>query len=227
MNRIIPLLLVFSFVISCNKDEFQLKITYPSTYYRSEVSKTGEFRLFSSQGEIKSTQIIQRFKDMDEPQFGYSEESIRNNHYFMDTIYFKDTKNVLLYHQYQLHSCTYSTQGERLILLSTDTVVSGSVGEVVTKTLEYQMGQVKPEVYSEYIQSSTRGFYIFGFTGREKFVLKETGGQLTAPLLLYSIHSAQSTRLGFMNNELQNDFYKWLAGSDTVAIQGYQVLLEK
>ena len=87
------------------------------------------------------------------------------------------------------------------------------------------MVSIKPQVDSEFIYTSTGGYH-FGYNGQRKFVVKESRGQLVAPLILYTLHAGKFEN-GFVNNELQPDFYSNLAASDTVALMEFVIFFEK
>ncbi len=111
-----------------------------------------------------------------------------------------------------------------LILTSADTITKCcTFGEVFTRSLPYNIGQIKPVVYSEFIQSSVRGYYNFGFIGREKFVVEQSGNELTAPIINFTLHSGNSS-FDFVNNILQPYFYKNLSVGDTLTLKEYQIL---
>jgi len=112
-------------------------------------------------------------------------------------------------------------------LTRADTSARLIYNEQFTHSITYNIRQVKPEVYSEYLVSSTRGDYIFGYTGKEKYVLQESNGQLVAPEILFMQHHLLVYYNGRANNILQNDFYKNIPTGDTVSIQGYLLLYEK
>jgi hypothetical protein len=88
------------------------------------------------------------------------------------------------------------------------------------------MASVKPQVHSEFIYTSTGGNYHFGYNGQRKFVVKESQGQLVAPLILYTLHSGKFDS-GFVNGELQPGFYSNLAAGDTIALMEFMIYFEK
>jgi len=115
----------------------------------------------------------------------------------------------------------------RLILTRTDTSIGYSYGDEFTRSPAYYIGQFKPEVYSEFLVSSTRGDYQFGYITREKFILKKTVGQLVAPFILFTLHRNQLQYWGYVNNILQDDFYKKISAADTLTLKEYLILYKK
>ncbi|HEX6893494.1 MAG TPA: hypothetical protein VF141_22435 [Chryseolinea sp.] len=145
----------------------------------------------------------------------------------MDSVKFVDRQHAMLDHENNNTNCLLAIESDLLILTETDASRKCCfAGEVFTRSLPYQLVRLKPEVHTEFIQSSSGGNYSFGFTGRRKYVLKESYGKLIAPLILYTRHS-EKFESGFVNNVLQRDFYSNLDPGDTLSVMEFQIHFEK
>lgn len=220
------LLFLLALDFSCKKDDLQ--IAYPSAYHKSGLKVTGDLRVFSSNGEIKNPSIISRFAGKDTAYYSAVANYIINERGVMDSIKFSDAQHGIMNDRYQPLKCLISRQDDTFVLSRTDTTRGYSSGDEFTHSMMYYIGNIKPEVYTEYLISSVRGLYVFGYTAREKFVLKESHGQLVAPLIQFIQHRNDvQLNIGYVNNILLNDFYKMISTDDTVTIMEYQILYEK
>jgi hypothetical protein len=223
------LLIMAVFVLSCEEDDNPIA---PSTkYHKKSIEPAGILRLFARSGEITSKNILSRYNKYDTIYFNRDVKNYRGQG-FIDSISFLKNSVVVLNHN---HSNTnYSMRSQGSILVLTEDKVNDqccTFGEVLTRSLSYFIGQIKPDVYSEYISSSVRGAYYFGFTGKRKFVLQLKNKQLTAPFILFTkryfdgINYYESR--GFAQNLLQPDFFKELSVGDTVSLVEYQTKFEQ
>jgi hypothetical protein len=221
------LLIAGALIFSCKEDEVEL-VEYPSVYHKSGVETAGTLRVFSSAGEINSASVISRFSQYDTANYNYGNRIIRDYPGFMDTLKFVDSKTAILNHHYADIDCSLQSQSDLLILSETRiTKQCCSFGEVLTRTLGYYMGKVKPEVQSEYLVSSLRGYYYFGYESRNKYVLTQSHGKLVAPMIQFSVHSASVYDAGSVNNIFESDGYKHLAEGDTLTIMQSNIVFEK
>lgn len=225
-NQMYLLLLVVVLVFSSCENKEVSTLTYPSVYHKAGVEASGRLRVFCSSGEIKRSAIVDRYSNYDTSYFNKYAVFLINDLKIADTVNFLDSSHARLHHQdkktdYQL------TIRDNLLLL-TDTQATRqccSNGEVYTRSLAYYLSRTKPEVRSEFVNTSANG-YSFGFTGRQQYLLKESDGKLAAPLILYTAHAGKFDN-GFVNNELQPDFYSNLAAGDTVSLREFMVYYEK
>ena len=227
IDKFLFLFFLIILIFSCKKDEPFKQLTYPSVYYKSGIKIAGDLRVFSTSGEIKDPSITSRFLATDSLSYSYGADQIGNNPGTMDSIKFSDAQHAIVKEGYSQYNCAVDQENKELILTRADTSARLIYNEQFTHSITYNIRQVKPEVYSEYLVSSTRGDYIFGYTGKEKYVLQESNGQLVAPEILFMQHHLLVYYNGRANNILQNDFYKNIPTGDTVSIQGYLLLYEK
>ena len=227
IDKILFLSFLIILIFSCKKDEPFKQLTYPSVYYKSGIKIAGDLMVFSTAGEIKDPSIINRFLASDSFIYSSSADQIGNHPGVMDSIKLSDAQHAIVKESYSQYNCIVDQEKKELILTRADTSDGSSYPEQFTYSIMYNIGQVKPEVYSEYLISSTRGNYLFGYTGKEKYVLQESNGQLVAPEIIFIQHHLPGYYNGRANNIFQNDFYKSIPTGDTVSIQGYFLLYEK
>jgi hypothetical protein len=223
-NRIIFALLILAF--SCNKDDVS-PINYPSSYTKSGFEFTGGVRVFSTTGEIKSASIVKRLTKLDTPLFNIFAHYLRHER-VLDKLDFVDSKNNVVDSEYRERNCSFETAGDLVILTEIDTTRACCYyQEVFSRSWRYKIGRIKALIYSEFIVSSTRGDYLFGFNGSIKHVFMKNGGDVVAPVIMYYRHSPAQVESGYTNNVLQPAFYKNLASGDTIAIIESRVLYER
>lgn len=226
-NRFFLLLLIVVVSLSCEDDEEGSSLTYPSTYHKSGIELVGKLRVFALTGEITQNSIVSRYNQYDTSYFNNYAAYVGNNKGVMDTVYFLDGQRAVLNHEYK--DLDYLVTRETNSYILTEKVAAGkccTYGEVMTRSLLYKMSSVKPDILSEYINSSVGGNYYFAYTGRQKFIFKESNRRLVAPLIFYNLHS-MNFESGFVNNFIEPEFYATLAAGDTVALMEYQILYEK
>lgn len=221
----ISFVFVVVLVFSCEKEEVS-SITYPSAYHKSGLKAVGNLRVFTSAGEIKRKSIVNRFSQYDTSYLYHYARSLGNDPKVMESVNLLDNQHAILDHEGKDLNCILATESNLFIL--TETIASRTCcfsGDVYTRSLPYHLVMMKPEVQHEFIQSSKGGNYTFGFTGRRKYVLKESHGKLVAPLILYTLHSGKFEN-GFVNSVLHDNFYSSLAAGDTLSLMEFQVFFE-
>ncbi|MEP7373013.1 MAG: hypothetical protein ABI675_06445 [Chitinophagaceae bacterium] len=225
-NKILFLLLAELIFFSCKKND-TTQIAYPSVYHKSTIKTGGTPRLFCLNGEIRNPVIISRFNLLDSANFDLYANRLLDNHYRMDSIYLRDPQHATIKDYDIPKNCLVTRKRNVFELTGLDTITGYSSADEFTRTLSYYIGQIKPEVYAEYLISSTRGVYLFEYRGREKFVLDRSGGQLAAPFIIFIKHSQQQQSTEYVNNILQEDFYKNIAAGDTILLKKYLLLYEQ
>lgn len=202
--------------------------TYPIIYRKSAILQAGRLRVFTHQGEIKDQYVINRFIFRDTSTYNFW-ASVLINQPYLDTIRFISESRAVVTFNYATIQCSARNTISTIVLTQYDTTWGFTEGNEITHQVSYLIVKEKPEIYSEYLHSSTRGLYLFGFTAREKFVLKYHGAQISAPIIMFMwYHSnANSFRGNYVNNSLENDFYRSLEEKDTVSLLEYQLLFEK
>lgn len=221
------LLVCFLYLFSCRKEDTVIQVSYPSVYTKSELRITSAFRVFSSQGEINTPSIISRFSESDTSFLSYIANSLLTRQGWIDTIQFSAPPQAKVTYHYYAINCLVSPESGKIILSRTDTSNGFTGGEVLRKTLAFNMGLIKPEVYSEYIYSSTGGNYLFGYTAKEKFVFTEYEKQLSAPVILFKLRKDGVSQYDYTNNILPTNFYKTLQTGDTLSIWECSILYQK
>jgi hypothetical protein len=225
MKGVSTIIILIILLVSCEKDDIQP--SYPSVYFKSGVQAIGNTRLFSKQGEILDPLIIKRFYEKDSSWLDGVARGLEKD-LTMDTVRFLDRQRAVVVDGNFPYNCSVQTDIDRLILARSDTSFGFWTGDLYTRSLHYHAGQVKPEILYEYLESSVRGNYQFGYAFRPIFVLKETSGQFVAPIQLFSHYrGTYNFSLGFQNNDLQIDFTNWFENQDTVVLKQYQITYKK
>jgi hypothetical protein len=219
---------LITIIYSCQKDSLS-GTPYHSTYYKSGIITTATVRLFTSKGEITDRLLVDRFNGVDSSIFNYWADYIANEQGFMDSIIFTDDQNAFVVEYYNRVSCNVIYQKGSFILTQSGISTAYSYEDIFTNTISYFIGQIKPDVLTEYLVSSTRGNYQFGYTAGFKYVLERKGEKIFAPLIQFLTHHdlLNQGSSGYVNNMLQEDFYKKLIVGDTVALRQYRVLYTK
>jgi hypothetical protein len=205
--------------------------TYPINYHKSDIHRAGSLRVFTRHGEIKNQYLINRFILRDTSTYNYWASALVNYPY-LDTIRFSSESRAVVSFSYETIQCSARNNFSTIVLTRSDTTRGFTGGNELTHQVRYFICEEKPEVYSEYLHSSTRGNYLFGYVAREKFVLKRDGAYLSAPMILFISYSpvGENEYYGmgdYINNTLESDFYLNLEEKDTVSVMEYQLLFEK
>lgn len=219
--------LFFCAVAFCCQDD---DVIYPINYHKSEILQTSPFRVFTHQGEIKNPSIINKFMLRDTSNYNsWASTLVDQDHPYLDTIRFTSASQAVVKFYYSMIQCSARNTISTTVLTRSDTSWGFTEGNEITHHVSYLIGEEKPEIFSEYLYSSTRGSYLFGFAAREKFVLKHNGAHLSAPIIMFTWYNpvANSFFRAFINNTLESDFYRKLEEKDTVSLREYQLLFEK
>jgi hypothetical protein len=226
VNRIPLTIVICILFIGCQKDE-EIPITYSSIYHKTEVKAVWGAKVFSSNGEIKDRSVIRRIVRNFNLASPGEIEAVRLPG-SLDSVIFIDAQQAVLNHSFFNWHCTVSTQSPYIVLTTNDTIEGYSESNELSQTVRYHLGQFKPEIFTEYIISSTRGGYLFGYKAKTRYVLTQAKNKLSAPIIFYK-HQRNSWFYGsgYINNILQKDFYKNLSAGDTVALQEMAIMYEK
>ena len=116
----------------------------------------------------------------------------------------------------------------RRMIVTRDSIIGYSGADQYTKSPGYYLLQYKPKVYSEWLYSSVRGDYIFGWLGEIKNVVTTDGTRLILPLIFYSQRrNGQYPRSSYLNNYIAKDFVKSIMPGDTLSVLEAEGLLRK
>ena len=207
-------------VYSCKKDNAHLDA--PSVYHKSK--KEGQtIKVYSSNGEINYTYIVDRFLQLDSGLIS----NVAYNLASVDSIRIIDGANAKLF-GYGYNNYTYIATGKDIRFFSIDTLYGYSSGEILTRSWTYQVSVFKPVVYREYITSSTAGNYLFGYVGKREVYAYVDDGKLVIPWYVLLIHNGQpNSKIFTLQNRLVPEFYKLIAPKDTVVMREFRQALEK
>lgn len=229
MKKILILFLVLAaFISSCNKDT---STSGNTTYHKSGIIPVGSLRLFTSKGEITNRSAINLFdfnNKEDSALYSSAVTDLTTNK-FMDKYTFLDADYAFVYMYYQDVKCTISHENGMLLLSSLDTSRIQSNDIVFSPGLYENIGEIKSNIFSSYLLSSTRGNYVFEHLFHQKYVFEKPPGRLFAPIIYFSIHKASYrwNTVDQLNNILNKDFYKNIPAGDTVTLREYKIEYEK
>lgn len=215
-------LVLYSLQWSCSKSGGQ--ISYHSIYHKTGIQAESKLLVFSNQGQITDPYTIGRYIAMDGDGINYYSNSLIDpyNHY-QDSIEFIDPTHAKLLVDQAWVNCDLIDQFPLFILTRKDTTTSNIDYDPYSQSLRYWISQFKPEIYQEWLISSTRGYYLFGYTAREKYVYKISGTQLCAQMTLFVNHNLT----GYVNNFMDEKFYLNLPAGDTISVQSYSLKYER
>lgn len=223
------LVTVFLLVIflSCSKDGTAF-LNSPGIYFKDNITLTSETRVFTSTGQVKNSNIVQRFDSKDSAFYG----AFRNEVYFyrgkMDSLKVTSSGIMEVNDNYQYRSYEVTSKGKNITLTARDTTAGYSYEEVYTRTLLYYLGFYKPPVFSEYLVSSTRGQYQFGYSTLQQYYLVQQDNLFNVHWVFAIAHKANgSTNFLRLQNKADLNFYKKLNTGDTVTIREYELTYDK
>lgn len=208
---------------SCSKSSSQ--ISYNSVYHKNGIEAISDLMLFTDQGQVKDIVAINRYVAMDSFTFSYYSDYINKATDLLDNIQFPDPLHAKILRGNEWANYDLSDQFPRFILTRKDTTVGTSGGDLYSRSLEYWICQYKPDLYQEWLVSSTRGSYVFGYSTREKFVFKLSGNQLCAQIIVFIKHKPYSYG-EYVNNFMDDKFFVNLSAGDTISLKFYSLKYE-
>jgi hypothetical protein len=224
---LIGCLILYSLHWSCSKSSDNFNISYNSIYHKTGVGPSTGLRLFTSKGEIKDPEILKQYNTSDNNLFLFYSGNFVQSSDFMDSIEFTDSRHARLYHNNQWIKNEVANQSTIFILSRVDTTTNSIAGDPYSESLEYAICQYKPEIFQEWLISSTRGNYVFGYTNREKYVFDLSGNFVSAYMTIYIRHQPFNTTTEFVNNYMDEKFYQTISQNDTLSVQSYYLRYEE
>jgi hypothetical protein len=215
---ILPVYLMIQFY-SCKKENL---IDEGITFYRTRTEVAGPIRVFVRSGELSDPSLVHRFEIQDSALINFY-TNIRS----LDTIRILENHTARLF-QYSYAHYTYNVHFNMVKFVGKDTITSYSYLEVYTRTLYYFLAMFKPEIYKEYIVSSTAGAYNFAYRTRNEFRLLKDNDKLKSPWIVAMLHNnAFSSRAYWLQNMLDPGFHQHLGETDTVVLRENYIIYEK
>lgn len=213
--------------ISCKKDSASVNLT-PGEYHKTSKSQTGDSRIFTRSGEIKTASIINRFENFDNNWLDALGDGLYPQAGRVDSIRVYDAKRIDVNNFLRYKSYDVAAKGNNITLTAKDTSSDVSYHEVYTRSIYYYIALHKPPVFREYLVTSTAGLYGFGYTTLEQFHMETDGVGFKLPWVTGVIHYANgATNSLSIQNRINVNFYKSLAAGDTVIIREYAVHYKK
>ena len=210
---------------ACKKDD-ATGFDRAAVYHKTSTEPAGDVRVFAQSGELNTPAIVSRFTAADSTLI----HDVSGILFSMssDSIQMQDNENAKIRESSGYADYKVTSSGGDLIFTGKDTSTNTSIGEVYSKSIPYYISLYKPAIYSEYIISSTRGNYVFGYTTKNQLVLTQQSNRLVAPWIFLIDHSSGSRTFAFtVQNKADFSFYRSLAATDTVVLHEYSVIYGK
>jgi len=215
---------VLFFIFSCKKEN--IDFDYGATYYKSSIQQFGLLRYYTSNGEITNSSAINNYFDDDTTQFGFYFQYVMRQGYY-DTLTIS-SPNEVFDDTYNWRIRYSATKDGRRLILTQDTVLNFSGPDEYTKSPPYYLSQYQPKVYSEWLYSSVRGEYIFGYRGESKNVVAADERGLVFPLIFYrQRRNGKYPISSYVNNYVRKDFFKNILAGDTLSVLEVRVYYDK
>ena len=221
MNPFRAILLLCLLIIfhSCKKENL---IDSGNTFHRTKSEPAGFIRVFARSGEITNSSIVQRWEYNDTSNINFFAGRTS-----LDTIRILDNGEARLFH-FSYSNYNYRVRINELKFTAKDTITQYSFLEVYTRTLPYFLSLYKPEVYKEYVISSTAGGYSFAYRTLNEYRLVKDNGHLKAPWIVALLHTKTfGTTTFVLQNKMDANFYQYLNESDTVVLREYSISYEQ
>lgn len=221
MKSILLIIAILSF-FSCKKDPIKetnpIEGIYGINFKKTSFERSSNFSVYTHGKLITDATIHNQFKATD---------SFLMGHFLENLLFSLEVTNVKLVnaneayvdHQYEIDTCDISLDGNMVILTDRTTLSSINSEDPYTYTPNYYTGKYKPPIPDEWLISSTRGQYIFGYLIRRQNIFEYIGGRLETPYIAFRQYRNGSLFRSFnMNNTLKTDFFHSIPPGDTLSI---------
>jgi len=207
---------------ACKKDS---SISLGAVYHKTSIEPAGDIRVFSQSGEIKNSIVVSRLIANDSAWINDMRLYFLSNS--GDSIQMLDNENAKIREASGYVDYKVTSSDRDLIFTAKDTSTSTSAGEVYSKSIPYYLSFYKPAIYYEYIISSTRGNYEFGYTTKTQLVFTKPVNRFVAPSIAVIIQKPGNVNSAFVQNKPDYSFYHSLAATDTVVLREYSLIYVK
>lgn len=224
MRSSLPFLALFVFYLffSCKK-ETAVQINYNYTYQKTGSSVAEPIRVFANTGEIRDFKVVKRFTLQDSADFASTSYYWGVDNWMMNCRFLNAQQGVLTNYS-QPETCTTTMVNGYLRLNGSNTFTGNSYGVDFTHSFIYNIIQMKPIVFNQYLISSTNGNYQFEYTGLQTYVFTQWQQQLVAPWFIFALHSNYRYYSSYFNNMVDYNFFKQIPAGDTLVLQEYYIL---
>jgi hypothetical protein len=215
---------IMFFLSFCKKN---IDITYKTKYVKSDARSTGLIRYFSSNGEINVNSIPPGWIGQDTDQLNYYLDNFRQQGYFDTLMFISDQEAIFKIYTIET-KYNARKDGTKYILERSEITTQYSGHDEFTRSPHYYLLLYKPTVIDEWIYSSVRGDYVFGYRAKPIAPLAESDGKLLMPLILFrQRRKGLPINSSYLTNQLENNFYKNIIAGDTVCLREAQAIYEK
>lgn len=213
---------------SCSKNAANVNVSYNALYFKNVAKAVGTIRLFARSGEINDAVVLSRYLDADSNYYKYFPDKIVALGEWLDTLIIKnrDTAIIKLYNTPNKYLVT--SQAGKMVLISVQMATGYQFYETYSRSFDYYANQNRPVISNEYLVSSTRGIYEFGYVCRPRYVLNQAGnGGLAAPVVAFFQHKSNGENYAnYFNGSLQQGFYQQIPLGDTVSLNEFQLIFD-
>ena len=195
----------YCFVISCKKKDNQEQVTFPQTIYSHDVSVTSAVRMFTSDGEIKDTTLINSY--------------IRGMHYFnltsvdpSDYLSFISADSVII--SSYTDKFSYTLNNGLFLLYSRNYYQfdpSDHLSRLCDTILKYKAPKVMVPAGTNLLNWARKAIWVAHGSYRE----------LSCAGLGYKVSTSWGYHAGTLPNEFFEDSTAALRQGDTIAVQSY------
>jgi len=225
------LLIFWALLLSC--EDVEPAFQYPMTFAKTRIIPKGKWRVFTKKGEVTDKNALRNLVlDDDTATFRYAAENYILKSGSIDLVRIMGPNEGWVRSYQGIMDCNVSAVESGFVLTRIDTTRGTVCGEQFTRHFSYYIGSVMPVVFNEFLGSSTRGGYCFGYSTTQKFVFNGHTGAFYAPYILYAVRTitneppiyAGST---YLNNNLAHGFYEHLDQNQSISLMEYQLLFER
>jgi hypothetical protein len=226
----LTLFAAWSLLLSC--DGVESAIQYPMTFVKSKILPMGSWRVFNKDGEVTDKNTFRDLvSETDTTGFRYATENILKST-SLDIVRIMSPTEGSVRGYPNSPNCMVASNETGFVFTNKDTTGASICREQMTKHINYFIGSVKPDIFSEYLGSSTAGNFCFVYTGRQKFVFNGHPLAFYAPYIIFIVRTNTGTAPTYgetvrLNNNLAQDFYKHLGENESVSLMEYQLLFER
>lgn len=217
------LVLTGYFLIYSCKKETAIQINYNYTYQKTGSAAAGPIRVFARTGEIRDYKIVKKITILDSADFTSVGYDWGFNQLMMNCSFSNAGQGVVT-NYYTSENCTSIQVNGYLRLNGSNNITGYSGGDIYTHSFLYNIVQMKPIVFNQYLASSTNGNYQFEYTGLQTYIFTQWQHQLVAPVFLYAVRSNNYYYSGYFNNIPDYNFFKQIPVGDTLILQEFYLL---
>lgn len=216
----IAVIITFLSLIACKKetpkDIDPIQGIYGTKFSRTSYEISSNFQVYAHGTKITDPNIHSRFKTLDSFFLAHTISFLL---FSVDRTSVKvtDADNAIVDNQGLIDTCKYVVDENRIILTRRDTLSGLHAIDPFSLLPNYYLVKYTPPLFGEWIESSTRGQYIFGYLTSKQHVFEYVGGRFEAPYIVYRLYREGNIFRSFiLNNFVRESFSHEIAVGDTL-----------